>query len=193
MEKKPMDPNLTVEVNNDELDKLMDTYKKTKDVKDLNNLFNYLPNRRILLASIVNPDTKQASPCLIQNNKGENYLPVYTALKHLPTEPKPQAVLNMTYFSANAMVAKAEEKIKGVVINPFTTNLVFELPLVKKIMEVETQKQKQIRNIKMTPEQYMVFERVAFEKGFLKNLVFLLFLLYKNHLKDIQNLGMQLK
>ena len=162
-----MDPNLTVEVNNDELDKLIDTYRETKEVKELNTLLNYLPNRRILVASSVNAETKQASPCLIQNSQGENYLPVYTALKHLPKEPKTQAILNMTYFSANAMVANANGKIKGVVINPFTSNLVFEFPLVKKIMDVETQKQKQVRNIKMTPEQYMVFERVAFEKGFL--------------------------
>ena len=103
------------------------------------------------------------------------YFPVYTALKQIPQSPRSEAIINMPYLAVNEMTAQQQENLGGVAINPFTDNLIFKMPLVLRIQEVEKKRRElakqggepKKKTLQLTPEQYLQFERRQFEFGFL--------------------------
>ena len=167
MEKKKLDQNMTVHVNNDELEKLVIAHISDKNADSLNKLLNHLVTCRVLIPAMPGADPSKPMPCLLQTGSGEKLLPVFTSLKQTEKAPKSQGILNMPFVGANDMVAKSNGRITGIAINPFSENLIFKPELVQKIAEVEEMKKKGIKQVKMTGAQYAVFERIQFEKGFL--------------------------
>lgn len=172
MENKPTDQSVTIYVNNDELEQLICAYKEDKKAEAFNRVINKLVACRILVPANVDPNVKKPMPCMLRAGENDMFLPVYTSLKHVPKEPKSAAILNMPYLSANGLVLSAKENIKGIVINPFTENIILKPELLRKIAEVEELKRKGAQPVKMSGDQYMVFERVNFEKQFLPKRLF---------------------
>lgn len=169
MPKPPSDPNLTIDVKNPEVEALMKAYAGEKTPENLNSLIERMRGARMLVPANLN-EKKQPVPCLIKNPEGELYLPVYTCREQIPKEPKSAVVINMPYLAVNQIAAKADSNAAGIVINPFTDNLVFKSPLIAKIEEVEQMRASgvvQKKTMQLTPEQYMQFERKQFEFGFL--------------------------
>lgn len=164
----PTDPNMTIHVKNPEVEALMKAYAAEKTPENLNNLIERIRLSRMLVPANLN-DKKQPVPCLIKSPANEMFLPVYTSREQIPKEPKSAAIINMPYLAINQMAAKAQSDATGIVINPFSDNLVFKAPLVAKIEEVEQLRKSgvQKKTMQLTPEQYVLFERKQFEFGFL--------------------------
>lgn len=164
----PTDPNMTLEVKNPEVEELMKRYAEEKTAEHLNQLIERLRVSRMLVPAKLN-DKKQPLPCLIKSPTGEMYLPIYTSKLQIPKEPKSEAIINMPYLALNKLAARPESKASGIVINPFSDNLLFKAPLVQKIEEVEAVRAKapKTKTMQLTPEQYVLFERKQFEFGFL--------------------------
>jgi hypothetical protein len=156
---------ITLEVKNEELEVRVDAYLKEKTPENLNKLIDRIVRSRILVPANAGADHKP-QPCLITNPENGSFLPVYTSLQQVPKEPRSTGVINMPYLNANNMVADGTE-VAGIVINPFTQNLVFKRALVEKIKTVEAQREADAKRIPLTPEQYLVFERKQFEFGHL--------------------------
>ena len=172
MENKPTDQSVTIYVNNDELEQLINIYKEDKNAEAFNRVINKLVGCRILVPANVDPNMKKPMPCMLRAGENDMFLPVYTSLKHVPKEPKSAAILNMPYLSSNGLVLSAKENIKGIVVNPFTDNIILKPDLIRKIAEVEELKKKGAQPVKMSGDQYMVFERLNFEKKFLPKTLF---------------------
>jgi hypothetical protein len=156
---------MTPEVKNEELEALVDAYLLEKTPENLNKLVDHITRCRVLIPA--NSDGKNKPvPCLISNPQNGMFLPIYSCMEQVPREPKSTGIINMPYLNANHMVAQGSE-VAGIVINPFSQNLVFKRPLVEKIEEVETQRRvaAQRSGMPMTPEQYRIFERKQFEFG----------------------------
>lgn len=168
MPQMPSDPNLTLEVKNPEVEEWMKIYALEKTGDNLNQLIEKLRLSRLLVPAVLN-DKKQPVPCLLKSSTEEMLFPVYTCKEQIPPEPKSPVLINMPFLAINQMVAKPETKAAGIVLNPFSNNLVFKMPLVQKIEEVEKRRQSgaQKKTMQLTPEQYMMFERKQFESGFL--------------------------
>ena len=170
---KPLDPNMTIEVNNDELEVLLVNYAKEQNADALNALVKHIHDCRILVPANVNEE-KKPIPCYIRNQNGQLFLPVYTSKAQIPKEPKSPAIINMPFMAANKLVMNGEPKCDGIVINPFTNNLIFKTELVKRIDEVE-EVQKKIpkpQMLKLSPKEYVLFERNQFEYRFFPKKLF---------------------
>lgn len=163
------DKNLTLDVRNDEVEEALKEYAAENTPEKLSNLLNKIRLTRVLVPSDVN-DKKQPYPCLIKNNNGDMFLPIYTTKEQIPAEPKSAAIMNLPFLAVVDMASKPELNVGGVVINPFTHNMVFKKPLIEKIVEIEknmAEAQNQPKKVELTAEQYVIFERSRFEKGFL--------------------------
>lgn len=158
--KKPADPNLTIDVKNDELEERIEVYGKEKNAENLNLLVDRLVTCRVLVPARLN-EKKQPVPCFIKGSTGEYYLPFYTSKLQIPKEPKSAAIMNMPYLAVNQMAVKEKTKVSGVVVNPFTTNFVIKTPLLEKI-ELAKQTKKPL-----TEEQYVLVARRIFESQYL--------------------------
>lgn len=167
MDNKKVVPNMTVQVNNDELERLVLAYTNDKQADSLNKLINHLVTCRVLIPATPGADQSKAMPCLLRNANGEMMLPIFTSLEHMQKAPKSQGIINMSYVAANDMVVQSKGEIIGIAINPFSENLVLKLELIQKIAEVEELKKKGMKQVKLTGAQYAIFERIQFEKGYL--------------------------
>lgn len=171
MENKNVNPDLTVHVKNEELEELVIAYVKEKTADNLNKLLNHLTTRRVLVPAMQGEVPNKPMPCLLKTPT-DTFLPVFTSLKQTEKAPKSQGIINMPFVAANDMVIKSDGKITGLVINPFTENLIFKPELIQKIAEVEEMKKKGLKQVQMTGAQYAAFERVQFEKGYLPKKLF---------------------
>ena len=110
-----------------------------------------------------------------KNSNEEQFLVVYTSKEQIPEEPKSQAMLNMPFPACNNIVVKPELKLAGMVINPFSDNLVLKTELVQKLHEADEQAAKraaQMKQVKMTPAQFQVFVKRQVEFGVLPKRLF---------------------
>lgn len=173
-QKPPVDPNLTLDVKNEKLEELVKRYTDEKNADNLNALIEELRKCRLLVPANINEEKKPV-PCMLNSKDKGMYFPVYTALKQIPQSPRSEAIINMPYLAVNEMTAQQQENLGGVAINPFTDNLIFKMPLVLRIQEVEKKRRElakqggepKKKTLQLTPEQYLQFERRQFEFGFL--------------------------
>lgn len=150
-----MDEKMTMEITNDRLEAAIKEYATERTKETLSAVLNLLrPTKLLVPAMLKAPD--QPTPCFLKNNNGEQFLAVYTSKAQIPEEPKSQALLSMPFPACNNLVVKPELNLTGMVINPFSDNLVLKKELVEKLHEAD-QKAGQMKQIKMTPEQFNVF------------------------------------
>ena len=167
-QEEPTDPSMTLDVKNEDVEAQIDLYLKEKTGENLNALIELMRTRRVLVPANLN-DEKKPVPCLINSPKNGMFLPIYTSKKEIPESPKSEAIINMPFLATNNMVFQQDEKVSGIVINPFTQNLIFKRALVEKIEEVEKKRKEgaQPKKMQLTQEQYLLFERKQFEFGFM--------------------------
>ena len=164
----PTDPNMTLDVRNDEVEAQVKLYMKEKTGENLNTLVTLLRESRVLVPANLNGE-KQPMPCLLNHPQNGNFLPVYTSKEQIPREPKSEVILNLPFLAANRLAASQIELVNGIAINPFSDNLIFKRKLLDRIEEVEKMRKegKEPKQVSLTPEQYLMFERKQFEFGYL--------------------------
>lgn len=165
-----MEEKMTMEITNDKLEEAIQVYAAERNKENLSAVLNLLrPTKLLVPAMLKAPD--QPTPCFLKNSSGEQFLVVYTSKPQIPEEPKSQALLSMPFPACNNIVVKPELKLTGMVINPFSDNLVLKTELIQKLHEAD-QKMPQMKQIKMTPEQFQVFVKKQVEFGVLPKRLF---------------------
>lgn len=154
-----------MEITNDKLEEAIKEYAKERTKEKLGMVLNLLRPTKLLVPAMLKAPN-QPVPCFLKSGTGEQFLAVYTSKEQIPAEPKSQAVLSMPFPACNDVVVKAELNLVGMVINPFTDNLVLKKELVEKLHEAD-QKAMQTKQVKMTPEQFHVFVKKQVEFGIL--------------------------
>lgn len=156
---------MTMEITNDRLEEAIKDYAADRTKEKLSVVLNLLRPTRLLVPAMLKA-ANQPTPCFLKNNNGEQFLVVYTSKAQIPEEPKSQAILAMPFPACNNIVVKPELNLTGMVINPFSDNLVLKTELVEKLHEADV-KAGQMRQVKMTPEQFNVFVKKQVEFGVL--------------------------
>lgn len=161
------------DVTNPVVEELMEIYAKEKSAESLNKLVNEVVKGTFLIPAKI-AENNQPAPLVIRNNEGGSFLGIYTSKEQLPKDQVAPGVLCMPYQAINKMALNINIEIGGIVINPFSHNVLFKIPLINKIEEVEKQKNENggKRGIKMTEKQYVIFERRRFEHMFLPTKLF---------------------
>lgn len=165
-----MDEKVTMEITNDRLEEAIKEYAAERTKENLSTVLNLLrPTKLFVPAMLKAPD--QPMPCFIKNNSGEQFFVAYTSKEQIPAEPKSQALLSMPFPVCNNIVVKPELKLNGMVINPFSDNLVLKIELIQKLHEAD-QKVPQMKQVKMTPQQFNVFVKKQVEFGVMPKRLF---------------------
>ena len=158
-----MDEKMTVEITNDKLEKAIKDYAAECTKENLTVVLNLLRPTKLLVPAMLKAQN-QPIPCFLKNNDGEQFLAAYTSKEQIPEEPKSQAVLSMPFPACNSVVVKPELRLAGMVINPFSDNLVLKTELIQKLHEADEAIAKR-KQIKMTPAQFNAFAKKEVEYG----------------------------
>lgn len=165
-----MDEKVTMEITNDKLEAVIKEYMANRTKEKLTEVLNLMRPTKLLVPAMLKAPN-QPEPCFLKNNNGQQFLAVFTSKEQIPAEPKAQAILSMPFPVCNSLVAKDELNLIGMVVNPFTDNLVLLKDLVKKLHEVD-KKAGQPQQVKLTPEQFQVFVKKQVEFGVLPKRLF---------------------
>jgi len=131
-----MDNKVTMEITNDKLEEAIKVYLSERTKENLGIVLNLLRPTKLLVPAMLKAPN-QPVPCFLKSGTGETFLAVYTSKEQIPAEPKSQAILSMPFPACNDIVVKEELKLMGMVVNPFTDNLVLRKELVEKLHEAD--------------------------------------------------------
>lgn len=164
-----MDNKVTMEITNDRLEAAIKEYNLERSQEKLAMVLNLMRPTKLLAPAMLKGDG-QPEVCFLRNDKGDQFLAVFTSKGQIPQEPKAQAILSIPFSACNAMVANDANNLLGMVVNPFTDNLIFSKDLVKRLHEADIKMGQQ--QIKLTPEQFQVFVKRQVEFGVLPKRLF---------------------
>ena len=165
-----MEEKAIMEITNDRLEEAIKEYAADRTKERLSTVLNLLrPTKLFVPAMLKAPN--QPIPCFLKNGAGEQFLVAYTSKAQIPEEPKSQALLSMPFPACNNVVVKPELKLTGMVINPFSDNLVLKTELIEKLHEAD-QKAANTKEVKMTPAQFQTFVKRQVEFGILPKRLF---------------------
>lgn len=165
-----MDNKVTMEITNDKLEAVIKDYMAERTKEKLAEVLNLMRPTRLLVPAMLK-GAGQPEPCFLRNDKGDQFLAVFTSKEQIPAEPKAQAILSMPFPVCNNIVANDANNVLGMVVNPFTDNLFLNKDLVKRLHEAD-KKFGQPQQVKMTPEQFQVFVKKQVEFGVLPKRLF---------------------
>ena len=151
-----MEEKTTMEITNDRLEQTIKEYATERTKEKLTEILNLLrPTKLFVPAMLQAPD--QPTPCFLKSKEGEQFFVVYTSKEQMEKAPKSQALFNMPFPVCNCIAVKPELNLTGMVINPFTDNLVLKIELIQKLHEADEKIAKQPKQVKMTPQQFQAF------------------------------------
>lgn len=153
-----MEEKTTMEITNDRLEEAIKDYASDCTKEKLTTVLNLLrPTKLLVPAMLQAPD--KPTPCFLKSSKGEQYFVVYTSKEQMKNAPKSQAILSMPFPACNSVAVKPELNLTGMVINPFTDNLVLKIELIQKLHEADVKMANQTKQVKMTPQQFQAFAK----------------------------------
>lgn len=152
-----MEEKVTMEITNDRLEEAIKAYAGDRTKERLTDVLNLLRPTKLLVPAMLKAPN-QPTPCFLKSNgTGAQYFVVYTSKRQMEKAPKSQAILSMPFPACNSVAVKPELKLDGIVINPFTDNLVLKTELVRRLHEADEKMKAQPKQVKMTPQQFSAF------------------------------------
>lgn len=165
-----MENKMMMEITNDKLEAAIKEYAAENTKEKLSVVLNLLRPTRLLVPAMLKAPN-QPTPCFLKSSNGEQYFVAYTSKEQIPAEPKSQAILAMPFPACNNVVVQPGLQLTGMVINPFSDNLVLKKELVEKLHEADM-KAGQMKQVKMSPEQFSIFVKKQVEFGVIPKRLF---------------------
>ena len=176
MEKKMVNEK-ALDINNDALEAAMQELIKENNKDNMVKMMDLMRTARFLVPAefpknmsreiteklargeVLDPkEAPQMYPVIVQNSKGERFVPGFTSRKHIPEGAKYQAILNVRIQEIIRVATDERVKVNGILLNPETTKMILHpqfIDTMKKILE----NQPATREVKMTKEQFEAFAR----------------------------------
>ncbi len=139
-----MEKNETKKLSNQAAEAAIKEYAKDTSKENLTKVVNMLRPSLLLVPAMLHEEEKKPVPLFLKNKEGVAYLAVFTGKEQVPEDMREQTAMVMPFPMCNAIVANDKHKLSGMVVNPYTDNLVLKLELVKRLFEAD---QKVMENI----------------------------------------------
>lgn len=153
-------------VSNRQAEAAIKEYMKEQTVENLTKVVNLLRTSGLIVPALVNED-KKPLPLFLSNKNGEQFLAVFTGKEHAPDDMKETPAMVMPFPMCNSIVMQESFHLAGMVINPYTDNLILSPTLVKRLHEADKQLEQQKKLAGMPPAQYKQLVRNQVEYGVL--------------------------
>lgn len=98
-------------------------------------------------------------PCLLRNGDGINYFPMYTSQKQIGEEQKYDLLVTVTFATCRSMAENPNLKVEGIVLNPFTDNLILKKELLEALKKEDALRAAGAKEVRVTPQQFKVMMR----------------------------------
>lgn len=168
MEKKQM-PNIA----NEKVEEAIREYAKERTKDNLSRVVNLLRPTSLYVPAMINEE-KRPVPYFLKNSEGDPYLAVFTSPEQASEDVKKKAVMLMPFTVCNGIVSNDQFALMGMVINPYTDNLILKTELVRQLHEADLKLAQRMKTQKenMSPDQYVQYMRNQIEFGVMPKRLF---------------------
>ncbi|MCR5467520.1 MAG: SseB family protein, partial [Lachnospiraceae bacterium] len=168
--------------NKNKAKELIATYRADTNQKNLDALINQLLRTPVevpaMLPATVNkeelikkakegafkmPADVKPAPCFLRNDEGLLYLPVYTHKEEVPKEPKFDVLMGVPFVACLTFATVGAKQTEGIVLNPFSDNLILKRPLVENIKKQTDAQAAKINEIRKNGGAKIQVSREQFE------------------------------
>lgn len=168
--------------NKNKAKELIATYRADTNQKNLDALINQLLRTPVevpaMLPATVNkeelikkakegafkmPADVKPAPCFLRNDEGLLYLPVYTHKEEVPKEPKFDVLMGLPFVACLTFATVGAKQTEGIVLNPFSDNLILKRPLVENIKKQTDAQAAKINEIRKNGGAKIQVSREQFE------------------------------
>lgn len=165
------------DIDNSELIKIIENLQIQPETKTPDAFYDALLNTQLLIPAIIKNDNN-IDIIKIKNRKGEQFLSAFTDKKnlHLNNEPTDGVVFTIENYLE---VIKKDDTISGVVINPYSNNLVLSrsnLKYIEKLLNIKNNREIVV-GIPTDYPQNLVNDLITYFDSYEKNSVNQAFLL----------------
>lgn len=108
------------------------------------------------------PKGTKFRPCILKNSKDDRFFPIFTDPRQIPEDKVYPAIVSIPFLECAAVANHEKETIKGIAINPFSENILFQQELLEAMIKAE----KDLRGRRVMPvskEQYNLMVRHQIE------------------------------
>ncbi len=166
------------ELHNEELEQDIRSFTAKQDAELMGKILQRLAQAQIMQPAVfpvgTNPEELKKlvqngpaktdlrpQPLILKSKDGDNFLPIFTSPAQLPKEQKYPAVIFVPFIQCVKAAVKESNGLKGIVVNPFTDNLVVHQPALQMLDQRTSAPQK----VTLTGPQMMAFLRGQVELG----------------------------
>ena len=163
-------------LHNEELEALIKVFRDAQTKENMMKILQLLDKTLIMQPALLPPNVDKATveklakagtvkmdgkvrpqPVVFKNSNGESFFPVFTSKEQIPAGQKYPAMLFVPFKECAKLASRPEAKLNGIVVNPFTDNLILHQaafqgnsPVMAAVQKVEElspkQKQAVLRN-----------------------------------------------
>ena len=107
------------------------------------------------------PEGAKPFPCILKNDEGKVYFPIYTTQDGIPKEPRYDVLITIPFKSCMELAGNPKMNAEGIVLNPFTENILLNNQLLEALRKEDIMKMKAAgaKQVQVTPEQFRVMMR----------------------------------
>ncbi len=105
------------------------------------------------------PEGVKPFPCILKNEEGKVFFPIYTAQEQIPTEPKYDVIITIPFRACMELAGEGKFNAEGIVLNPFSDNLLLEKKLLEALKKEDELRAAGAKQVQVTPQQFRVMMR----------------------------------
>lgn len=197
-EKKTVEPEFT----NEAVETAMKAFLSEKNNENMAKLMQVMKDARFLVPADFPPEIKKQViekakrgekidvksaprmlPIIVQNQKGEHFVPAYTTKLQMKENANYPAVLNVTIDELLRIGSAPQLDLKGIIVNPDTDKMILHpkfIDAMKKVKEAQSQQgqgaasqgKPQVKEFKMSRTQFELYARRTCEWGIIPHAVY---------------------
>lgn len=177
--------------DNTKLEEVLKNYAKEQNQDNLSAVLNSLRYAHLFVPAVFPEGTdltflKEAKqgervnipqgitplPSILKNQKGEQYLPLYTKKEEIPKDQKFHTILEVTFRGSYMRVLREGSKLEGLALNPFHENILVKKTLLEKLKVQDDKLMEGKKVVKLSAEQYHALVRRNLELKTIPHMLF---------------------
>ena len=146
------------DIDDTKLLEAMHAYIREPGKETLFGLVMALKDSKVFVPVMINQQKKALQPYVIKNKDEDVYVPAFTSVSKFPEDQQYQGMQKLQYKQCVSMLLGNEASIKGIVLNPYTDNLM----LKEQMLELSSQVEKEVptrRSVTMKTEDFRMITR----------------------------------
>lgn len=147
------------DIDNTKLEEAMQVYMKDQDKENLIKLVYAIQETKLFVPAMAVQKKGGFQPYIIKNAQGDLYMPAFTSMQKFPQTQRYQGMLKIQYKQCVSMLLDTPTLVQGIVLNPYTDNLMLKSQMLELSRKVEQSAKEAPKTFSVKTEDFRMIVR----------------------------------